>query len=191
MKTPVLARDSLKKNQLFTVLYELILYVAMPIAFELSFVKILQKSMSVYHSNDLEAFSRLAVYFAIQWFLGVLVRRSYLKATMKRIALALLILLHAKEAFFEEVLFDMMLSIIMESGLMILLFFQFAQLIVILKMTGLFWVLFGSIILMGFHIKPLLIKIIGFADLILNSWNIMMNRIRICWMFIIRNIRFC
>jgi hypothetical protein len=191
MKTPVLARDSLKKNQLFTVLYELILYVAMPIAFELSFVKILQKSMSVYHSNDLEAFSRLAVYFAIQWFLGVLVRRSYLKATMKRIALALLILLHAKEAFFEEVLFDMMLSIIMESGLMILLFFQFAQLIVILKMTGLFWVFFGSIILMGFHIKPLLIKIIGFADLILNSWNIMMNRIRICWMFIIRNIRFC
>jgi hypothetical protein len=147
--------------------------------------------MSVYHSNDLEAFSRLAVYFAIQWFLGVLVRRSYLKATMKRIALALLILLHAKEAFFEEVLFDMMLSIIMESGLMILLFFQFAQLIVILKMTGLFWVFFGSIILMGFHIKPLLIKIIGFADLILNSWNIMMNRIRICWMFIIRNIRFC
>src|SRR5687767_9909755 len=127
MKTEVLARDSLKNktNQMFTVLYEVVLYLMMPIAFEMSFVKIFQRSMSAYEVNDVTAISRLVVYLAIQWFLGVLVRKDYIKATLKRITLALMILVQAKEAFFEEVMFDMIISMMMESGLIVLMFFKF------------------------------------------------------------------
>lgn len=148
MKTQVLARDSLKnqKSQMFTTLYDLILYVAMPIAFELSFVKIFQKSMTAYHVNDVLALSRLAVYFMVQFVLGIMVRKGYVNVTLKRLTLAMMILIQVKEAFFDEVLFDMIISMIMESGLMVLLFFKFAQLVIILKMAGLSWLIVGSIL---------------------------------------------
>lgn len=148
MKTQSLARDSLKTNQMFTVLYDLILFAIMPIAFEMSYVKIFQRSMTAYHINDVDAMSRLIVYFAIQWFLGVLVRRNYLKATLKRITLTLLILIQMKEAFYEEVLFDMVISMIMESGLMILFFFQFSNMLVALKLAGLSWVIIAPLLYM-------------------------------------------
>lgn len=148
MKTQALARDSLKlqKSQMFTVLYDLILYVAMPIAFELSFVKIFEKSMSAYHVNDVLALSRLAVYFIVQFILGVMVRKGYVNVTLKRLTLALMILILVKEAFFDEVLFDMILSMMMESGMMVLLFFKFTQLVVLLKLVGLSWLIMGSIL---------------------------------------------
>ena len=118
----------------------------MPIAFEMSYVKIFQRSISAYHVNDLDAMSRLIVYFSIQWFLGVLVRRNYLKVTLKRITLTLLILIHMKEAFYEEVLFDMVISMIMESGMMLLLFFQFSNMVVVLKMAFLNWVIIAPLL---------------------------------------------
>ncbi len=157
MKTQVLARDSLQTNlgnrgnQMFTVLYDLMLYAIMPIAFEMSFVKIFQRSMYAYSNYDVEAISKLSVYFIIQWFLGVLVRKQYLRATLKRMTLALLILIQVKEAFFEEVFFDMLVSMVMESGFMVLLFFKFTNLVVILKMAGLAWVLMGSFLALQAH----------------------------------------
>lgn len=146
MKTQVLARDSLqtKTNQMFTVLYDLILYAIIPIAFEMSFVKIFQRSMSAYSANDTTAMSRLVIYFIIQWFLGVLVRKQYLRASLKRMTLVLMILIQVKEAFFDEVFLDMLISMVMESGLMVLLFFKFANLVVLLKMAGLSWLMLGT-----------------------------------------------
>lgn len=148
MKTQVLARDSLKnqKSQMITTIYDFILYVAMPIAFELSFVKIFQKSMIAYQVNDVLALSRLAVYFFVQYVLGVMVRRGYVNITLKRLTLALMILIQVKEAFFDEVLFDMILSMIMESGFMVLLFFKFSQLVILLKMAAITWTILGSVI---------------------------------------------
>lgn len=142
----VLARDSLKKNQMFTVLYDLILFLVIPLAFEMSYVKIFQRSMNAYQLNDVDAMSRLIVYLIIQWFLGTLVRKNYLKVTLKRITLTMLILLQLKEAFFEEVLFDMVISMIMESGFMILFFFKFINVVVILKMAGLYWLVMASVL---------------------------------------------
>lgn len=150
MKTEVLARDSLqtKTNQMFTVLYDLLVFAIIPIAFEMSFVKIFQRSMDAYSTNDVEGLSRLTVYFIIQWFLGVLVRKQYLKASLKRLTLALLILIQVKEAFIEEVFFDMVVSMVMESGLMVLLFFKFANLMVLLKMVGISYVMLGTLLAM-------------------------------------------
>lgn len=143
-----LARDSLKttSHQMFTVLYDLILYVMVPIAFEMSYVKIFLRSMNAYEVNDFEAMSRLIVYLVIQWLLGVMVRRDYLKVTLKRITLTLLILLQLKEAFFEEVLIDMVISMIMESGSMVLLFFKFSHMVVVLKMAGLSWMIAATLL---------------------------------------------
>lgn len=175
-----LARDSLKTNQMFKVLYDLILFVIMPIAFEMSYVKIFQRSMSAYHVNDLDAMSRLIVYFAIQWFLGVLVRKKYLKVTLKRITLTLLILIQMKEAFYEEVLFDMVLSMIMESGLMVLLFFQFLNLVVTLMLAGLTWVIVSTLVftLLNGLFQGILT---GRSGYILSSYEQMnMNRIHNC-----------
>ena len=143
MKTQVqvLARDSLKSkltanSRMFEVLYHFILFVAMPVAFEMSFVKIFQKYMNAYRVNDAEATTRLIIYFLVQWFLGVLVRKEYLKASLKRLTLAAMILVQVKEIFIEEVMFDMILSIIMESGLTVLLFFKFAHWVVLFNMIA-------------------------------------------------------
>lgn len=163
MKTEVLARDSLqtKTNQMFTVLYDLLVFAIIPIAFEMSFVKIFQRSMDAYSTNDVEGLSRLTVYFIIQWFLGVLVRKQYLKASLKRLTLALLILIQVKEAFIEEVFFDMVVSMVMESGLMVLLFFKFANLMVVLKMVGLSYVMLGSLLALMANRTFLLEKLNG------------------------------
>jgi hypothetical protein len=176
-----LARDSLKTNKMFTVLYDLILFVIMPIAFEMSYVKIFQRSMSAYHVNDLDAMSRLIVYFIIQWFLGVLVRRNYLNVTLKRITLTLLILIQMKEAFYEEVLFDMVISIIMESGFILLLFFRFSNMVVVLKMVGLSWVV----------IAPLLFAIINGLYSVRSYGNFVlsMNKMKQTFMHRIHNCR--
>lgn len=158
MKTQTLARDSLQTNpdtpdsnrdrgnQMFTVLYDLMLYAIIPIAFQMSFVKIFQRSMNAYSTNDAEAVIKLILYFIIQWFLGVLVRKQYLRASLKRITLVLLILIQVKEAFIEEVFFDMLVSMVMESGLIVLLFFKFANLVVLLKMAGLSWLMLGTLL---------------------------------------------
>jgi len=188
MKTEVLARDSLKNktNQMFTVLYEVLLYLMVPIAFEMSFVKIFQRSMEAYELNDLVAITRLTVYLVIQWFLGVLVRRDYLKATLKRITLAVMILVQAKEAFYEEVLFDMIVSMMLESGLIVLMFFKFFHLVVILKIVGLGWIVLGaSIILVSYltHFEE--------SDQLNHSMGSVnrpqwMHRIRYCYAYIYR-----
>ena len=148
-----LARDSLQTNpdtvrgnQMFTVLYDLMLYAVIPIAFQMSFVKIFQRSMNAYSANDTEAMSKLILYFIIQWFLGVLVRKQYLRSSLKKMTLAMLILIQIKESFIEEVFFDMLLSMIMESGLMVLLFFKFANLVVLLQMAGLSWLMLGTLL---------------------------------------------
>jgi len=181
MKTQALARDSLKTNQMFKVLYDLILFVMMPIAFEMSYVKIFQKSMSAYHVNDMDAMSRLFVYFAIQWFLGVLVRRNYLKVTLKRITLTLLILIQMKEAFYEEVLFDMVISMIMESGLMLLVFFQFSNMVVILKMASLNWVIIAPLLFSLPNGVFLLRTYGGFVHSMNELKQMFMYRIHSCW----------
>ncbi len=183
----VLARDSLKNppernqgNQMFTVLYDLVLYVMMPIAFEMSYVKIFQSSMKAYHVNDTDAMSRLIAYFAIQWFLGALVRRDYLKATLKRVTLAVLILIQIKEVFFEEVLLDMLLSFAMESGLMVVVFFKFAHLVVVLKMVGLGWVLTGTLLAIISNrllVREMIDQILAYTKRIVNYF---MYRIHIC-----------
>jgi hypothetical protein len=131
---------------MFKVLYDFLLYVAIPIAFEMSYVKVFQKSMKAYHINDMTAMSRLLVYLAIQWFLGVLVRKGFVRVALKRITLALLILLQLKEAFFEEVLFDMTISMFMESGLVLLLFFKYSNLLIILQVKNLEWIVVDTLI---------------------------------------------
>jgi hypothetical protein len=156
MTTQVLARDSQKtgvkappKNQLFSILYDFILYVVVPIAFEMSFVKIFYRSLEAYQVNDVIAMGRLIAYFAIQWLLGVLVRKNYINTSLKKVTLALLILIQVKEVFFEDVFFDMMLSIILESGFTWLLFLKFAQLMVVLKLMGFGLIIFAA----GYHAR--------------------------------------
>jgi hypothetical protein len=153
MNTNALARDSLKSkqtvkenSQLFGVLYDFLLFAAIPVAFEMSFVKIFQNSMKAYLVNDVEAMGRLIIYFAVQWFLGVLVRRKYLKSGLKRLTLVVMIIVQVKEAFVEEVLVDMVISIILESGFAVLLFLKFAHLVVILQLMGLCFIIFSAAI---------------------------------------------
>jgi hypothetical protein len=127
-----------------------------------------------------DAMRRLIVYFAIQWFLGVLVRRNYLKATVKRITLTILILLQLKEAFYEEVLFDMVISMVMESGLMILLFFQFAHIVVALKIAALNWVIIAPLLfamINGFYSLQSFNK---YVDSMKNATQMFMYRIHNC-----------
>jgi len=148
----VLARDRLQQqhtpksresSRLFEVLYNFLLFAAIPVAFEMSYVKIFQHTLNAYEVNDVVAMSRLVIYLTIQWLLGILVRRKYVAPTLKRITLVLMIMIQVKDAFFEEVLLDMMMSMILESGLAILLFIKFAQLMVILKFMGLLMVVAG------------------------------------------------
>lgn len=115
--------------------------------------------MNAYEVNDTVAIGRLVVYLAIQWLLGIMVRRKYIGTTLKRITLVLMIMIQLKEAFFEEVLLDMMLSMILESGLAILLFIKFAQLMVILKFMGLLIAIFHMVV--GAYGHPLKQMITG------------------------------
>lgn len=168
MKTQVLARDSLKnqKSQMFTTLYDLILFVVIPMAFELSFVKIFQKSMNAYHVNDVVALSRLIVYFLVQYLLGVMVRKHYVSTTLKRLTLAIMILIQVKEAFFDEVLFDMMVSMIMESGLAMLLFVKFTQFVILINMIGLAWLISrGILFLVQFRNFNPAFNLVGIASM--------------------------
>ncbi len=135
LKSPPL--PTFTKSRFFEVLYDFLLFAAIPIAFEMSYIKIAQVSINAYSGNDVMAISRLIVYLAVQWLLGVMVRNNYATVTLKRVTLVLMIMLQLKDAFFEEVLVDMMISMILESGLALLLFFKFAQLMVILKFMGL------------------------------------------------------
>jgi hypothetical protein len=146
----VLARDRLKKTstQRFTVLYDLLLYLVVPVAFELSYIKVLQRSLHAYQTNDAMAMSRLIIYLLIQSFLGLLVHKKYVKEGLKKITLALLILLQLKEAFFEEVLVDMVISMVLESGWALLAFVKLSYLLVYLKIGSFIWLL-NALFLMG------------------------------------------
>lgn len=136
----------LRKNSLFEVLYDFLLFAAIPLAFEMSYVKIFQHTINAYEVNDTVTIGRLVVYLVIQWLLGIMVRRKYIGTTLKRITLVLMIMIQLKEAFFEEVLLDMMLSMILESGLAVLLFIKFAQLMVILKLMVLLIAIFHIVV---------------------------------------------
>jgi hypothetical protein len=177
----VLARDSLKKisPQRFTMLYDLLLFAAVPIAFELSYVKVLQRSLHAYQTSDWEAICRLIAYLTIQGFLGLLVNKNYLKVTLKGITLSILILLQHKEAFFEEVLFDMMISMVLKSGWMMLMFIKLSYLLIFLKLVVVYW-LIQYLFLMGVHKvnvpHTLYVRMQGLKRLQASIYNM-----RYCW----------
>lgn len=185
MKTEVLARDSLKskqgvkeKSSLFGVLYDFLLFAAIPVAFEMSFVKIFQNSMQAYEVNDVVAMGRLIIYFTVQWFLGVLVRKEYLRSGLKRLTLVIMIMVQVKEAFFEEILIDMVISMLLESGFAILLFLKFAHLMVILKCIGLSMIMLSAMLYLKKN-QPLKELKVSFKTVLVNMANFT-HRIQNC-----------
>lgn len=176
MKTQVLARDKLKTqtNQMFTVLYDVLLYGILPIAFEMSYIRILKKSMYAFSGNDVDGISRLLIYFIVQWFLSFLVKKEYLRQSFKKVALGFLLFTQLQQFIVADVMLDLGLSLIAESGVLYLLFLEFSDLSVMLSITG----LVGLLFVVFSQTQTLAHKVTSILKSILLNFRFMRNIIR-------------